>query len=517
MDAKQKGHQPPTGGKCVLAGAGPGDPGLLTLRAKEYLERADVIVYDALCPPTFLRWARREATVVFAGKRASKHALSQDEINALLVKETAAGKLVVRLKGGDPFVFGRGGEEAEALAAAGLEFEVVPGVTAAFAAPAYAGIPVTHRRFASEVTVFTGHEDPDKDRVAVDYDALARGQGTRVMLMGVERLGAITRELLARGASSELPVAVIRQGTTGEQRTVVGPLATIAEQVAQAGLTAPAVAVFGDVVRLRDRLQWFEKRPLCGRRIVVTRTREQAGGLAESLRALGAEVIDLPTIRIEPPKDEKGFRTLVADAHTYDWLVFSSPNGVEAFFERFFKIYADARDLGNTKIATIGPATAARVAAYRFQVDLQPEEHVAEALVSGFDEFGSLENLRLLVVRAEVTRDVIAAALTAQGAIVDEAVAYRTMPDQQGALVGLGRMREIGADLVTFTSSSTVDNFLALDPPLPPAYQTASIGPITSATLRSHGLPVDIEAEQYDIPGLVAAIRAAAAGRRPPP
>jgi uroporphyrinogen III methyltransferase/synthase len=515
----QKGQRPQKGGQrsrkggraekghCVLAGAGPGDPGLITVRAKACIERADAVVYDALCHPGFLDWAKPDAEIIFAGKRAGDHKMQQDEINALLVTLIEAGKYVVRLKGGDPFVFGRGGEEAVALSAAGLSYEVVPGVSSAIAAPAYAGIPVTHRGRASTVTFFTGHKMPEPGAVLEAFGRLVATGGTTVMLMGIERLDEIAAELIRAGASGSMPAAVVRWGTTGMQRTVTGELETIAGRVRDAGLTAPAVLVLGEVVRLREEMNWFESRPLFGKRIVVTRTRRQASGLSGALRDLGADVIELPTIRIEPPADERQFIEMVADAHGYDWLVFTSANGVEAFFRRFFQIYKDAREIGGVRIAAIGSATASRVADFHLQVDLAPEKSVAEGLLDAFKESGSVENERILIVRPESAREVLAEGLMKRGAIVDEAVAYRTVPERDGAAAGLARLREEGADLVTFTSSSTVENFLALDPPRPPAYGTASIGPITSATLREHGLPVDIEAARHDIAGLVEAIK----------
>src|SRR6266403_4316023 len=292
-----------TEGKCVLAGAGPGDLGLVTLRAKEAIEHAEVVVYDYLCNPEILKWAPPDAEIVYAGKKAGRHTFTQAEINDLIVERARVGKQVVRLKGGDPFVFGRGGEEAEALAAAGIDFEVVPGITSAIAAPAYAGIPVTHRDQNSHVTFFTGHEDPTKGESAIDFDALAKLGGTQVMLMGMDRLAAITREMLSHGSRTNLPVALVRLGTVGQQKTVVGTLENIAERASAEGFEAPAVAIFGDVVSLRKNLHWFENRPLFGKRIVVTRTRKQASGLSSQLRALGADVIQLPTIRIEPPSD----------------------------------------------------------------------------------------------------------------------------------------------------------------------------------------------------------------------
>jgi uroporphyrinogen III methyltransferase/synthase len=493
-------------GICFIAGAGPGDLGLVTLRVKDVVESAQVIVYDYLCNPEILQWAPRDAKIVYAGKKAGAHTLTQAEINALLVAETAAGKRVVRLKGGDPFLFGRGGEEALALAHAQLAFEIIPGVTSAIAAAAYAGIPVTHRGHNSQLTIFTGHEDPAKDATSVDYAALARQPGTKIMLMGVERLEAVTAELIAHGARADLPVALVRWATTGRQHTLRGTLANIAERAAESGFSAPAVAIFGDVVAMRDSLNWFESRPLFGKRIVVTRTRKQAGALREGLRNLGADVFELPTIRIEPPRDVRAFAELVRDAHQYDWLVFTSPNGVDAFFEMFYRLYHDARSIGGVRIAAIGPATAARVREFHLHVDLQPTEFVAEAVVEAFEKEGSVENLRILLARAEQARDVLPRRLTELGAIVDEAVAYRTVAEEDETLPGRARFKEEGADLITFTSSSTVENFIALKLPMPASMKTASIGPITSQRMRELGLEVDVEAKAYDIPGLIEAI-----------
>ena len=494
-------------GKCSLVGAGPGDLGLVTLRAKECIEEAEVIVYDYLCNPEMLKWALPTAEKIYAGKRAGEHTLTQDEINALLAEKAASGKRVVRLKGGDPFVFGRGGEEAQALAAAGVPFEVVPGVTSAIAAPAYAGIPITHRGSNSHVTFFTGHEDPVKAESSIDFAALAQLGGTQVMLMGVERVEAVTKEMRKNGVRADLPVALIRWGTTGRQETLVGTLTNISQQVAERGFAAPAVAVFGDVVSLRDELNWFEGRALAGKRIVVTRTRTQAGVLSAQLGGLGADVIELPTIRIEPPSDLRGFAELVQDAHAYDWIVFTSPNGVNAFFDLFYKLYDDAREIGGAKIAAIGPATAQRVKDFRLHVDLQPEEFVAEAVVREFKKQGGVENLRILLARAEKARDVLPKELSAMGGIVDEGFAYQTVPETRDDNGARRRLSEEGADLITFTSSSTVENFMALGLPWPSGMRVASIGPVTSKTARDVGLTVDIEARRHDIPGLVDAIR----------
>jgi uroporphyrinogen III methyltransferase/synthase len=500
-------------GRVYLVGAGPGDLGLATLRGKECIEAADVIVYDHLANPEMLAWARDDAEIIYAGKEPGEHSLGQAEINALLVDKAREGKEVVRLKGGDPFVFGRGAEEAQAVVDAGIQFEVVPGITSAIAGPAYAGIPVTHRAENSHVTFFTGHEDPAKTESAIDYAALAKLGGTQVMLMGVERLGSITGEMLKQGVRGDLPVALVCWATTGRQETLTGTLQDIAQRAVASGFEAPAVAVFGDVVSLHDSLNWYEKRPLSGKRIVVTRTRKQASVLSNKLRALGAQVIELPTIRIEPPTDLREFAELVQDAHIYEWIVFTSANGVEAFFEIFFKLYDDAREIGGARIAAIGPATAQRVKDFHFHVDLQPDEFIAEAVAKEFQKQGSVENVRILAVRAEKARDVLPKELSAAGAIVDEAFAYRTVPETRDTTGARRQLAREGADLITFTSSSTVENFLALGLPWPKGMQVASIGPITSKTALDHGLKVDIEARRHDIAGLVEAIRRFFAGR----
>ena len=494
-------------GTVYLVGAGPGDLGLVTLRAKECIENADVIVYDHLANPEILRWAREDAEIIYAGKEAGESQLDQQEINALLIEKARQEKQVVRLKGGDPFVFGRGAEEAEAIVAEGIPFEIVPGITSAIAGPAYAGIPMTHRAHNSHVTFFTGHEDPTKAEGAIDYAALAKLGGTQVMLMGVERLGPITSEMLKQGVRSDLPVALVRSATTGQQETLTGTLSDIAQKAVANDFRAPAVAVFGEVVALRDELNWYEKRPLLGKRIVVTRTRKQASVLSNELRALGAHVIELPTIRIEPPSNLREFAELVQDAHMYDWIVFTSANGVEAFFEIFFKLYDDAREIGGVHIAAIGPATAQRVKDFHLHVDLQPEEFVAEAVVREFKKQGSIENLRILLVRAEKARDTLPKELSAMGAIVDEGFAYRTVPETRDTSGARRQLAHDGADLITFTSSSTVENFLALGLPWPKGMRIASIGPITSKTVRDQGLKVDVEARRHDINGLVQAIR----------
>ncbi len=494
-------------GICYLVGAGPGDPGLVTVKGKRCIEEADVLVYDALSSPELLRWARRDAELIYVGKRAKDHALTQDQINELIVARTREGKRVVRLKGGDPMIFGRGGEEAAELAAAGVRFEIVPGISSTIGGPAYAGIPVTHRDHCSQLTLFTGHEDPTKDESSIDYRQLAQAPGTKVFVMGIGRLRDICAAFVAGGADPTTPIALTRWATTGAQRTLTGTLADIADTVEREDFGSPAVAVIGNVVREREHINWFETRPLFGKRIVVTRTREQAGGLSRELADAGANVIEMPTIRIEDPVDKRAFAECVTHAHEYDWIVFTSPNGVERFFRAFFAVREDARELGKPRIAVIGSGTAQKVREFRFGVDLVPKHFVAEGLVEAFRE-ESMENLTVLWVKAEETREVVVQGLESMGAIVDECVAYRTVPETDDPTGAVARFRDEGADMVTFTSSSTVENFFKLGLPWPTGCVAASIGPVTSEALRAHGVEPAFEAKPHDIPGLVAAIRA---------
>ena len=493
-------------GICYLVGAGPGDPGLVTLRAKECIENADLLVYDALSSPELLLWTKPGCEKIYVGKRAKDHALPQEKINELIVEKTKAGKSVVRLKGGDPMIFGRGGEEAAELAAAGVRFEIVPGISSAIGGPAYAGIPVTHRDHNTQLTIFTGHEDPTKGFTSVDYSQLAKAPGTKVFLMGVSRLREIAASFVEHGAALETPIALTRWATTGSQSTIEGTLATIADIADAAGFSSPAVAVIGDVVKERAKINWFENRPLFGRKIVVTRTREQAGELSKSLRDLGADVIELPTIRIEPPEDRQGFAEMVTHAHEYDWLVFTSPNGVERFFDAFFATYGDARSLGNPRIAAIGASTAAKIKEYRFTVDLMPKRFVAEGLLEEFKK-ESVENLTILWVKAEETRDVLSEGLEKLGAIVDECIAYRTVAETEDPTGARAKLVSEGADMITFTSSSTVDHFFNLGLDWPEECVAASIGPVTTATLRQKGMPPAVESTRHDMAGLTNAIR----------
>ncbi|MGC6427843.1 MAG: uroporphyrinogen-III C-methyltransferase [Akkermansiaceae bacterium] len=493
-------------GICYLVGAGPGDIGLVTLKAKECIETCDVLVYDALSSAELVGWTRKGCELIFAGKRAADHAIPQDQINDLIVEKTLAGKVVTRLKGGDPMIFGRGGEEAAELAEAGVDFEIVPGISSTIAGPCYAGIPVTHRDHCSQLTIFTGHEDPSKDDSSLDFDQLAKTPGTKVFVMGVARLRGICENFIKGGAGQETPIALTRWATTGKHRTVQGTLGTIADIVEERNFKSPAVAVIGDVVKEREKINWFENRPLLGKRIVVTRTREQAGELSKQLGKLGADVIELPTIRIEPPEDKLEFASMVADAHTYDWLIFTSPNGVEKFFDAFYATYEDARSLGGPRIAAIGPSTAAKVKEYRFTVDLLPEEKfVAEGLIEAFKK-QSIEHQTLLWIKAEETREVIQDALAEEGAIVDQCIAYRTVPETADPTGAAEQLAKEGADMMTFTSGSTVQSFFELGIAWPEGCEAASIGPVTSKTLVKNGQPAAIEAQSHNIPGLVDAI-----------
>lgn len=493
-------------GICYLVGAGPGDPGLFTLRGREVLGRADVVVYDNLANPELLVFAPEKAELIYAGKKSGDHTLPQDEISRLLVEKTKAGHVVVRLKGGDPLVFARGAEEALALAGAGLRFEIVPGVTSALAGPAAAGIPVTMRTLNTVLTIFTGHLDPADAEAAKVYAQVGAAPGTKVMLMGMEHLEGIAASMIRGGAAPETPAAVIRQATRGDQKTVTGPLAEVATLAREAGVTAPAVTVIGEVVALAPQLLPGMARPLSGRRIVVTRSRAQASTLSASLRDLGADVYEMPLIKREPPPDLREFAELVQDAHAYEWLVFTSANGVDVFFEIFDKLYDDAREIGGAKFAAVGTATAQRLKERHYHVDLVAENSHAASLADMFGKETDVENVKILVVRPEETSGELAMALGKKGAIVDEAIAYRTVPETEDRTGARARLSSEGADLVVFTSSSTVRNFFALKLPLPSGLKFASIGPVTTRTLKECGAKPSVEAERHDVPGLVEAI-----------
>jgi len=478
-----------------LVGAGPGDPGLMTARALELIATADVIVYDRLIPREALAGARSDAQLIYVGKQGGAPSSSQAQIEALLVEHGQAGRTVVRLKGGDPFVFGRGGEEAEALRAAGVEFAVVPGVSAGVAAPAYAGIPVTHRELASAVAFVTGHEDPEKPESALDWEALAAFSGTLVVYMGVRQLAQISERLRAAGRPGAEPAAVIERGTFADQRVVSGTLETIASEASAAGVRAPAILVIGPVAALRERLRWAELRPLAGVTVAVTRAREQASALAARLRALGAAVVEAPAIKIVPLDGAP------PDVGRYDLVVFTSPNGVAVLFERLERAGQDARALAGARVAAIGPGTVAALRQRGVIADIVPARFVAEGLVEALEH---VDAKRALIARAAQARDVLPRALRARGIEVDVVALYDTVAEPLTA----SQLRDARrADYITFTSSSTVNFFLAAaGEPLGAETRIVSIGPITSATLREHGLEPDVEASSHDLDGLVQAL-----------
>jgi uroporphyrinogen III methyltransferase/synthase len=485
-----------------LVGAGPGDPGLLTARALSLIARADVIVYDRLIPDTALDGARPDATLIYAGKEGGGPSVGQGEIERLLLEHGEAGREVVRLKGGDPFVFGRGGEEAETLRAHGIEFEIVPGITAGVAASAYAGIPVTHRDAASAVAFLTGHEDPDKPESALDWGALAAFPGTLVVYMGVRQLPAITERLITGGRSPQEPAAIIQQGTLPGQRVVLATLATIAAEAAGAGIRAPAITLFGEVAALRERLEWFERRPLSGVTVAVTRARAQASGLAGRLRELGAQALEAPAIRIEPLGGS------LPELQRYDLVCLTSPNGVRLLWERMAAAGVDARALAGARVAAIGPGTARALRERGVLADIVPEQFVAESLVAALAD---VPVRRALVARAAKARDVLPDALRQRGAEVDVVALYETVAEQLGERE---RAAVVHADYITFTSSSTVEFFLAAcDGQVPERARLVSIGPVTSQTLREHGLEPHLEAARHDIDGVIEALIADAGAR----
>ncbi len=532
-------------GRVFLVGAGPGDPSLLTARALELIAQADTILYDRLIPAEALEGARADAELLFVGKKGGGESVAQEQTEALMVERARAGKVVVRLKGGDPFVFGRGGEEALTLRAEGIPFEVVPGITAGVAAAAYAGIPVTHRGLASAVALITGHTRADgvgaeagvagrdagdaeagdaegkqegpvgeEEVTALDWQALAAFPGTLVFYMGVRQLPHIAASLIAAGRPASEPAAIVERGTLPRQRTVTGTLATIAERAQAEGIRAPSITVVGAVAELADQLAWRAPLPLSGRTVAVTRARAQTSGLARRLRELGAEVVQAPVIRIQPLADGgAGLQSSPLDLSPYDLICLTSPNGVAQLFERLAKSDrhpTDARALAGARVAAIGPGTARALAGHGIAADVVPERYVAESLVEALAE---LPVRHALIARAREARDVLPDALRARGAEVDVLELYETIAEPL-SLPALAAAR--AADYITFTSSSTVRFFLEAvggSANLSPTTRIVSIGPVTSATLREHGLEPHVEAADHDIDGLVAALLADAASR----
>lgn len=496
-------------GFVALVGAGPGDPGLITVKALDYIRRADVIVYDRLVNPDLLHQAPESCEQVYVGKTPEHHTKTQDEINDILVAEARSGKLVVRLKGGDPFLFGRGGEEAEVLAESIIPFEVVPGITSAIAAPTYAGIPVTHRDLSSSVVVVTGHEDPEKTRASVDWDALAHGPDTIVVLMGLGNLAPIANRLMEAGKPSDTPVALVQDATTPIQKTVSGTLADIVAKSCEAGLRPPTVAVIGKVADLRNKIAWQETRPLSNKRILVTRARRQASALSFRLSALGADVIELPAIEItQSPEHKRALDSAVTRAHEYDWLVLTSVNGVTLFFDRLDALGIRPNTFNGLNIAAIGPETAKAIRNFGFKVALTASTYTAEGLLDSFSSIDLLGS-RVMLARAEGSRPALLTGLRKMGAAVDEFSTYgasgpRSIPER-----AIGRLREGEVDIATFASSSTVRNLVGiLEGDVESLEKTtiACIGPVTAATAREFGLKVSIVAQEHTIPGLIDAI-----------
>ena len=498
-------------GKVYLVGAGPGDAGLLTLRGAELLRRADVVVYDSLVNRELLALAPEAAEIIFGGKRPRDRAIPQEELNQLLAEKAKAGKTVVRLKGGDPYIFGRGGEEAAKLHRDGVPFEVVPGISSIIAAPSYAGIPLTHREHCSSFTVITGHEDPDKDESALDWERVAREPGTKVLLMGVERIGKIAAALEANGLPADTPAAMVRWGTMGRQQTITATLGTLAAKVAKADFKAPAVTVIGTVSTLRDTLNWYENRPLFGQRVVVTRNRREAGKLSGQLRELGAEVLEIPTIKILPPTRNESLIEAITGIGSYDWIIFTSANGVEHFFDYFFKAFRDVRDLGSVRFAAVGPATAKKLREFHLNIDLMPETYTAAATAKAMLAAQNVENISVLLARAESANPELPRLLEDKGAIVDDIAFYKTEPETADRNGAADDFEENSADWITFASSSAVRNFdarfgLAKRCADNPKLKLASIGPETTKALKELGLKPTAKAKEHTIDGLAAAL-----------
>jgi uroporphyrinogen III methyltransferase/synthase len=498
-------------GFVYLVGAGPGDAGLLTLRGAELLRRAEVVICDVLANPELLRLAPATAEIITRGNHKREGGLSQDQLTEAMLDRARKGKIVVRLKGGDPYIFGRGGEEAEALVAEKISFEVVPGVSSIVAAANYAGIPITHRDHCSSFTVFTGHGCSGDDATNLRYDQIAKIPGTKVVLMGIDQLADWSKSLIAHGTAKETPAAVIHRGTTGRQKTVVGTLANIAALAAKEKILPPAITIVGDVVKLRGKLNWFEQKPLFGKSIVVTRRAEQASDFAQRLNELGADVLEVPTIKITEPLEKMAIVDALMEINSYEWFIFTSANGVTAFFDMFFKRFQDLRDLGGARIAAVGPKTAAKLRALHLQVDLMPEEYVGKKIAAAFQKFQNIENVKMALFRAEAANRDLPDALQEEGAIVDDIAVYRTIAETEDRTGAAARLAETGADWVTFTSSSTVEHFHArFDLPKLlkkfPQLKLASIGPETSKAIVALGLKPTLEAKEHTTDGLIAAI-----------
>jgi uroporphyrinogen III methyltransferase/synthase len=496
-------------GKVYLVGAGPGDPGLITVKGLGCIQNADVIVYDRLVDDKLLAKANHDAELIDVGKIPGETGRKQTDITRLLVEKAKQGKNVVRLKGGDPFVFGRGGEEAELLHDNGIPFEIVPGVSSAVAAPAYAGIPLTHRKRASYFTVVTGNEDPTKPDSAIDWQSLAKSKGTIVVLMGWQNLPSIINTLIVAGRSPDTPIALVQWGTEPYQKTVTGKLSTIVDIALEQGIASPVVTVIGDVVGLRDKLRWFDNRPLFGKKVLITRTRAQAGALSEMLYARGAQPIELPTIEIKELEDCGDIDNALHNLSGYDWVVFTSVNAVKVVFTRLNELGLDSRAFHRSKVCAIGPATADSLRHNGIVADYIPGSFVSEAVVDGLGELG-VKGQSILLPRADIARKALKDGLANLGAIVDEVAVYSTITPEDSSQIA-ERVLSEGVDVITFTSSSTVTNLVELlDGKLELLENTtiACIGPITAKTAEESGMKVDVVANEYTISGLVDSLEA---------
>lgn len=495
-----------TKGKVYIIGVGPGDYKLLTLKAMECIEKADVLVYDRLVGSRILNFARRDAELVYVGKMPDHHEVPQHRINDILVEKALAGKTVARIKGGDPFVFGRGGEEAEALFDNGIEFEIVPGITSAISVPAYAGIPVTHRDFCSSLHIVTGHERPDKSQSSIDYKGLAAIGGTLVFLMGIKNLNEICSNLIKNGKNGKTPAAVIEKGTTSKQRVITGLLEDIAEKVAGAGIKPPAVTVIGNVVRLQDKLNWFSKGKLAGKRVIVTRSREQAGKLSSRIEELSGEAIEFPTIRIEMPESFEKMDAVIDHIRDFDWMVFTSINGVRVFFSRMKERRIDIRGLHGIKFCTVGEATAAELDSHGILADYIPESYTTADLLEGMLKITE-PGEKILLARADIASPEITEGLKAYGCDVEDLVIYRTLPETKDRSSILELLEEGSIDYVTFTSSSTVRNLVGVlgseNIDKLRNVKILCIGPVTAKAAEECGLKVTAVADRYTIDGLV--------------
>lgn len=497
-------------GIVYLVGAGPGDPGLFTLKGKTLLENADVVIYDRLVGTGILEMARPGAELIYVGKESGRHALKQDEINALLVEHARLGKKVVRLKGGDPFLYGRGGEEAVYVRENGFDYEVVPGITSAIAVPAYAGIPVTHREATSSFAVITGHEKPGKQDSSIAWDKISTGIGTLVFLMGVENLSFICSNLLANGRAKDTPVALIRWGTLPDQEVLTGTLQNIVQRVAETGFQPPAVTVVGDVVNLRGQLQWVENKPLWGKKIVVTRAREQASVLTRKIRDLGGTPLEFPTIKIVPAADMSPLKQALKRIQEYQWIVFTSVNGVEIFLAQLAEMNLDIRNLNGIKLCAIGPSTFASLSKRGLKVEVVPSEFRAEGILQALNG-KTAAGERVLLPRARGARAILPDTLRKQGLAVDEIHLYEAVPVSAENTPVMDTIVSGQVDYITFTSSSTVSNFVQVlgeekIKKLSGQIRMACIGPVTAGKAAEYGIEAEVLAEEYTIDGLLQAI-----------